>query len=466
MVAQRDFLLLVSSLGLQAVAMRSRNHDAAHNVGLYSSLRASGHDLDALASSAPNEAYFAQKLDHSDNDHGTPVHWQQRYQFNESFHDEGGPVFLLLGGEGPANPIWLAAETAPMVYAREHRAAVYQLEHRFYGKSQPFDDLSTEHLHYLTSQQALADAAEFVTKVILPKHGATTKVISFGGSYSGALSAWLRQKYPDLIHAAVSTSSPILAQENFKAYHEVVQSSLSTAPNGAQCVANIKNVTLQLQTLAEVDGSTRAELKRLLNLCEFDSSYSKPDTSNLFATLASSFDGIVQYNADNRGFEEAPDPPTIADICAVITNVAPAGHHPDATSAYQAAQIEMTGQGVGNACMDISYDKMVTEMKNTSYADLGAAAGRSWVWQTCNEFGYFQSSDAGPSTQPFSNEFPVDFSVQQCVDIYGVASASVSAAIEKTNAFYGEANHLPLFSQYSVPGASALPRTVVPYSKI
>eukprot|EP01046_Picozoa_sp_COSAG06_P106727 COSAG06_NODE_53019_length_302_cov_1.019704_1_plen_62_part_10 len=31
----------------------------------------------------------------------------------------------------------------------------------------------------------------------------------------------------------------------------VVQASLSTAPDGAECVRNIKNVTLQLQELAE-----------------------------------------------------------------------------------------------------------------------------------------------------------------------------------------------------------------------
>lgn len=97
----------------------------------------------------------------------------------------------------------------------------------------------------------------------------------------------------------------------------------------------------------------------------------------------------------------------------------------------------MTGQGVGNDCMDVSYSKMVAEMQNTSYADVGAAAGRSWVWQTCNEFGYFQSSDASATQQPFGNQFPVGFSTQQCVDIYGVDAASVGAAIKKTNDFYG-----------------------------
>ena len=42
-----------------------------------------------------------------------------------------------------------------------------------------------------------------------------------------------------------------------------------------------------------------------------------------------------------------------------------------------------------------------------SYADMGAAAGRSWVWQTCNEFGYFQVRKVEEETQKtvFAHDF-------------------------------------------------------------
>jgi hypothetical protein len=33
-----------------------------------------------------------------------------------------------------------------------HGAILYALEHRFYGKSQPFDDLATENLRYLSTE--------------------------------------------------------------------------------------------------------------------------------------------------------------------------------------------------------------------------------------------------------------------------------------------------------------------------
>lgn len=78
-------------------------------------------------------------------------------------------------------------------------------------------DISTENLVYLNSEQALADLAEFIvniqSKYDIPS---TAKWIAFGGSYPGSLAAWLRMKYPHLIHAAVSTSGPLLAIIDFK----------------------------------------------------------------------------------------------------------------------------------------------------------------------------------------------------------------------------------------------------------
>jgi len=38
---------------------------------------------------------------------------------------------------------------------------VVSLEHRYYGKSTPFDTFSTENLKYLSSKQALFDLAVF-----------------------------------------------------------------------------------------------------------------------------------------------------------------------------------------------------------------------------------------------------------------------------------------------------------------
>lgn len=64
------------------------------------------------------------------------------------------------------------------------------LEHRYYGYSQPFANMSN--LSLLSSRQALADCVEFIYYVKDKYNLSDSKVIAIGGSYSGNLAAWLR----------------------------------------------------------------------------------------------------------------------------------------------------------------------------------------------------------------------------------------------------------------------------------
>ncbi|KAJ8975716.1 hypothetical protein NQ317_009255 [Molorchus minor] len=66
-------------------------------------------------------------------------------------------------------------------------------------------DLSIEKMRYLTSAQALADMAYFISLMNEEYNlSPDVKWIVFGGSYAGTLAAWARLKYPHLIHGAVS----------------------------------------------------------------------------------------------------------------------------------------------------------------------------------------------------------------------------------------------------------------------
>lgn len=62
----------------------------------------------------------------------------QRFFTNTEFYDPstGGPVFLMIGGEGEASIKWMT-NGAWIDYAKQFGALCFQLEHRYYGKSHP-----------------------------------------------------------------------------------------------------------------------------------------------------------------------------------------------------------------------------------------------------------------------------------------------------------------------------------------
>ncbi len=66
----------------------------------------------------------------------------------------------MFGGEGPAD--YMVDNYYWQTYAANYSAMLIVLEHRFYGESWPTKNSSFENLQFLTSQQALGDAAYFI----------------------------------------------------------------------------------------------------------------------------------------------------------------------------------------------------------------------------------------------------------------------------------------------------------------
>lgn len=60
-------------------------------------------------------------------------------------------------------------------------------------------------------------------------------------------------------------------------------------------------------------------------------------------------------------------------------------------------------------CLDASYKSFISQMRKTSWNDSAAVGGRQWTYQTCVEFGFFQSTDS--NAQPFGNTVPVEYEI-------------------------------------------------------
>jgi len=193
----------------------------------------------------PSAQWFDQILDHFNIRDGRQ--WKQRYWAGWNYYVDGGPIFILIGGEGEENPGWLNAGSLHD-YAKEFQGAMFILEHRYYGQSKPVENLSVKNLTWLSSHQALADIARFIASMKF-EHNLTGSWISIGGSYPGSLSGWLRLKYPHLVQGSVASSGPVNAKPNFPEYLEVVDSALKI--ESYECSVNVKSAIDKIQYLTQ-----------------------------------------------------------------------------------------------------------------------------------------------------------------------------------------------------------------------
>jgi len=148
-------------------------------------------------------------IDHFHNESRYEPHssatFKLRYFYDAQFYKEGGPVIVLESGETSATgrlPFLQKGILHQLAKATNGVGVV--LEHRYYGESWPTSDLSTAHLRFLTTQQALADTAYFAQHVVFDSlrgnnlTAPTTPYIAYGGSYAGAFVAFLRTRYPNV----------------------------------------------------------------------------------------------------------------------------------------------------------------------------------------------------------------------------------------------------------------------------
>ncbi|KAL0063139.1 hypothetical protein AAF712_009929 [Marasmius tenuissimus] len=140
--------------------------------------------------------YFDQLVDHNDPSLGT---FKQRYWHTAEFYEPAGPIILNTPGENNAEryTFYLTNQTITGYMAQIFNGATVILEHRFFGLSNPVEDLKgTTLAKYHTIDQAVGDLEYFAGNVKLPMDSggevAPGKApwILTGGSYPGALTAW------------------------------------------------------------------------------------------------------------------------------------------------------------------------------------------------------------------------------------------------------------------------------------
>ncbi|GAM18813.1 hypothetical protein SAMD00019534_019880 [Acytostelium subglobosum LB1] len=325
-------------------------------------------------------------------------------QVIDTWFDGSGPIFFFLAGEAPMG-FFNFQEVQIWDWAQKFGALYVVLEHRFYGDSNPTNDFSTNNLRFLTSQQALADAANFLTTFKEERGLTANPAVVFGCSYSGALSAWFRLKYPQLVVASVAPSGPVLAQLNFTGYYS--QFSNSAAPD---CVSTAQQATNQIMALTQTQSGLQ-QLQTIFNSCK---SLSNPRDLYMFLyTLTEALGSADQMN----------NPPTwgLNTTCNTLTQAS-------SNLLQNWAQIVTGGQ---SQCQDYSHQSFINSMRKVALHDQDGS--RAWMWQTCVEFGYY--STTYPGTSVFPPVLNVEEQVRWCSEVFDVQNMTPN--IDWTNAFYG-----------------------------
>lgn len=205
-------------------------------------------------------------------------------------------------------------------------------------------------------------------------------------------------------------------------------------PLGLQCVEAIRNATLILDTML-TDMSQWQAVEKMFHVSP--SLQNQDDVALLAATLAGNLMGVVQYNRDNTAFEGRSNNITISVLCNIMAN-ASLGTPLERYAAVNVLLLRSSGEDTVSA----NFSATVEFMKQVSWDSPAVLFGeRQWVYQTCTEFGYYQTSDS--ADQVFGDLITLSSQLKTCSAVYGISASAVNDAVTATNKLYGGKDNIP-----------------------
>lgn len=406
--------------GLEAVALRTPPRNAAERDNLVEASRshrslfkrADDFDLTLLYPernlSVPID-FFHNETKYEPHSNGS---FNLRYWFDATYYKPGGPVFVLLGGEtdGEGRLPFLQKGIVHQVIKATNGLGVI-LEHRYYGKSFPTPDLTTENLRFLTTEQSLAEIDYFARNVQFEGIDAdltapNTPWIVYGGSYAGAQAAFVRVVYPETFWGAISSSGVTVAIYDYWEYFEPIR--IFGPPD---CIKNTQLLidVIDKILLNETNADKVQPLKEAFGLGNI--------TDN--RDFANQLTGIYGWQSTNWDPEITGS--SFFNYCNNITSGEPLAENlrPAVTDLVSAA-----GYGSNTLVQNVtlnaiswlnktalpgwrrsgrSQDSYFTSLNATAlqqYTSIEDYGATSWSYQVCTEWGYIQTGNTPPEIQP------------------------------------------------------------------
>lgn len=378
----------------------------------------------AATSAQPNkrlviENFFTTRVDHFNSQN--TAEWTLRYFAVTDYYIPGGPILIFLGGNQPIRTSMVDESSLIYDMAREMNGAVYAFESRFYGQSWVTEDVSTENLRFLNTDQILADLAEFVRYLkteVLKNEDA--RVMVSGSEYGGSLATWFRVRYPHLADAAWSSSGWNTANMDFQEFAEAWGQSLIEY-GSQECYNDIFVAFHVMQNL--LDAGLGDVLYEKLNICSPIDVENRLQVQYFFSVLMTSIEMYTLRNRDLADFTE---------VCEDITS----DDMPTALDAFANWFNTKFAEDIGCVVSDV--ETMVEAFQETEWdSAFNLMGARQWLYQQCNEFGWFFTTDS--DNQPFGSRVNLELYSETCSMVYGdwISFESIYYATQRANNRFG-----------------------------
>jgi hypothetical protein len=228
-------------------------------------------------------------------------------------------------------------------------------------------------------------------------------------------------QFPNHVIGAVASSAPVLAKEDMPEYMDVVGRSLKR-DGGEKCWEMVFNATQTMAQMLALGPPGEEEVMKHFQACE-------PMTTLNAATFIGDAMGTLQGIVQGNHIYPGDNMTTISIMCGLIESKGE-NHSLDALLPLLSEPNNHT------KCRDNSYEKAVKQLQNTSW---GESMDRQWTWQTCNEFGFFQTAGSVESPfHPLASALDLQYYRTLCQDAYGLSHAqNFSVPTGFTNSYYG-----------------------------
>lgn len=338
------------------------------------------------------QSFFYQKLDHF-NSRSNEI-FRQKYYTRNSNPTNPKSIVLFLGSESLPNEDF---SHSACIYAENNNAALFSLEHRFFGESFPNDTtylLNKDNLQlHLNSAQVLNDIGNFLQSLLTNTscsnsdiNNTKCDVTIFAGGYLGTIANWFHLKYPHYVTNVITSSSPLSISKTAPYFDLNIYELFST--QNQQCLHNY----LEIMT----------NISKQINQTAIHELFGIPDISDkaFYYAVAEILSKIFVY-------KDHIDTNLLTKVCSGLVSGDDGIKNLATEFQFLLAYFNETNQSI-----NIEYPQ--DESLDSPYKDY-----RSWSWLKCNEIGLWHEASKDSKKRFRNKDLTEQYFNEVCQTLFG-----------------------------------------------